>query len=667
MARQVEHQRLVDLDVSRVGQQLLERLEPRHEVFQAVVRDRRRLGGERRRQRVVELLDVLVLLGGQHAGVLHAVAQRLQERRQAANHFGALLTRHLRARRPDEVGGGTLHRLRFLALQVVLHRRHGQHVGPHVEQEVAHAFLHRHLVEHLAQLDGVLDGQRLALLHLLGQRHALARRLVLVLEVVLQELLEFGQHRLEHAPARVGIRLHDLHHALDLLFDDIAGMAHRRIEAHHAGAHAVDQPARGVVGGGEEVGLADGHAQHRHLQPREPDAHGGRDALLGEDALEQQRHDLDGGALHRRGRRLLQLLFALVQLFQQHRRADVRAGGTARHGGCDGQAVGDALLRVGDGGAQCLRRRPRLLRVGEFGQLPADQLVQTAQHRFGVVGAAREVACARHEPRLVVHLGASVVGPRRDTRVDEAARGGTGRRRPGGVARAANEGPQVDLGQHALLDQPAVDFVVRLFGEMGELVVQHGLQGAPCVVAEPRGTPRIGDDAREHMGAQHVVRIELVAALEHGHARTHVGELPRRTVHHGEREARAEDLAFDRLVVDEAQAPAARRTGAAAGGREVGGARHRHAAALQRGAQRGHGALHPQAVVLREVFDGVAPAHHRGRIGHLTQQDARPVIHRLRDARQPVQQAFDVASPRLCGQCQRVRGGRHGSGVSACG
>ena len=97
--------------------------------------------------------------------------------------------------------------------------------------------------------------------------------LVLVLEVVLEELLELGQHGLEHAPAGVGVGLDHLHDALDLLLQRVADGARRGVEAHHAGAHAVDQAPRRVVDGGEEVGLADRHAQHRHLQPREPDAH----------------------------------------------------------------------------------------------------------------------------------------------------------------------------------------------------------------------------------------------------------------------------------------------------------------------------------------------------------------------------------------------------------
>ena len=137
------------------------------------------------------------------------------------------------------------------------------------------------------------------------------------------------------------------------------------VEAHHAGAHAVDQAARRVVDGGEEVGLADRHAQHRHLQPREPDAHRGRDALFGQDALEQQRDDLDRRALDRRGRGLLQRLLALVQFLEQRRRAD-RAGDRAarrrrrdrrRAMPCCASAIAALQARATPARPACARRR----------------------------------------------------------------------------------------------------------------------------------------------------------------------------------------------------------------------------------------------------------------------------------------------------------------------
>ena len=98
------------------------------------------------------------------------------------------------------------------------------------------------------------------------------------------------------------------------------------VEAEHTGPHAVDQAARRVVDGGKEVGLGDGHPQHRHLQPGKPDADRRRDAVFGEDALEQQGHDLDRGPLLGRGGGALEALPALVQFVQHHRRRDLRIG-----------------------------------------------------------------------------------------------------------------------------------------------------------------------------------------------------------------------------------------------------------------------------------------------------------------------------------------------------
>eukprot|EP01137_Pigoraptor_chileana_P025644 Opistho-2@95414 len=280
VAGQVAHQRLVDLDlVLALGQQGFQRFQLVHQLVQALARDGRRLGGEGRSQRVVERAHMLVLFVAGQTGLAHAVAQGLQERRQATDHLGTLFPRDLGAGRPDQVGRSTLHGLGRVGLGAGTHGRDSQHISPDVEQELAHAGLHRHLVEHLAQLDGVLDRQGLALLDLLGQGYALLGGLVLALEIVVEKFLELGQHRGEDAPAGVGIGLDHLHHALDLALQRIAagrGIAGRSgAEAHHAGTHAVDQLARRVVGGSEEIGLADGHAQHRHLQAGEPDPHRG--------------------------------------------------------------------------------------------------------------------------------------------------------------------------------------------------------------------------------------------------------------------------------------------------------------------------------------------------------------------------------------------------------
>mmetsp|Transcript_6703 Transcript_6703/g.28096 ORF Transcript_6703/g.28096 Transcript_6703/m.28096 type:complete len:393 (+) Transcript_6703:1894-3072(+) len=382
MARQVAHQQLVDMALAGdvLGQHGLQGFQLVHQLIEPLARDGRGLGGEGRRQGVVEQAHMVVLLVRRHAGLAHAVAQRLQQRRQLADHVGALLARALGAGGPDQVRRGALHQLGQVGLGARTDRRHGQHIGPDVEQEVPHAVLHRHLGQHLAQLDGVLNGQGLALLDLLGQGHAPLGGLVLVLEVVIEELLELGQHRGEHAPAGIGIGLHHLHDPLDLAFQRVgagtlgagAGVL-CGIEAHHAGTHAVDQAACRMVGGGEEVRLAHGDPQHRHLQPREPDPHRGRDALLGQDALEHHRDDLDGRALGRRARsvleHLLEGLVAGADLLQCARRAS--GGRIGRFGARRAGATLQRLLGMPDrphqprrcGGRPVAGRR----RVGERG------------------------------------------------------------------------------------------------------------------------------------------------------------------------------------------------------------------------------------------------------------------------------------------------------------
>ena len=61
------------------------------------------------------------------------------------------------------------------------------------------------------------------------------------------------------------------------------------------------------------------------------------------------------------------------------------------------------------------------------------------------------------------------------------------------------------------------------------------------------------------MRAQHVVGVEFVALLKRGDARTQVGELPGGAVHHGQRQARTQDLDFDGVVIDPIDDPAWRK------------------------------------------------------------------------------------------------------------
>ena len=169
------HQRLVDLDVLGLGQQLLERLEPPHQLLEPLVRDRGRLGGERRGERVVEALDVLVLLVGTGMPASSMPSRRVFSSGGRRRMTSARSSRETLAL-ADQIRSAAARfiSLVVVALRAVLDRRRREHVGPDLEQELAHAFLHRHVVEHLAQLDRVLDRHRLALLDLLRQRHALA-------------------------------------------------------------------------------------------------------------------------------------------------------------------------------------------------------------------------------------------------------------------------------------------------------------------------------------------------------------------------------------------------------------------------------------------------------------------------------------------------------------
>ena len=81
------------------------------------------------------------------------------------------------------------------------------------------------------------------------------------------------------------------------------------------------------------------------------------------------------------------------------------------------------------------------------------------------------------------------------------------------AARAPDERPQVDVGQHALLGEPAVGFVIRLLDQQRELLVQHRLQFAPAFQRLPGRAPGLEDDARQHMKGYTAIEGSLTAEV----------------------------------------------------------------------------------------------------------------------------------------------------------
>ena len=272
--------------------------EPMGHGIDTLLRNRGRLGHESLGQDFLELVDMGRLLLPFHAGKRQPITQGVQQAWQGLQHLRPLLPRRLGARGPDQARRGLLVTLRFLGLDAEAHRGQGHDIGPGPEQEFTHLLAHRHIREHVAQLDRVLDRQRLLVLHLLGDRDDL-RLVAGVGQVVGQEMLEFTQHQHEDFLPGLGILLNNLDDAPHLGFQLAAADA-GRVEPHDAGAHAVDQRAGRMIEIAEEVGLGQRHPEHRYLRSGEPDADRRRHAVLRQNALEHQRHDLDDGLLVRR-------------------------------------------------------------------------------------------------------------------------------------------------------------------------------------------------------------------------------------------------------------------------------------------------------------------------------------------------------------------------------
>ena len=222
------------------------------------------------------------------------------------------------------------------------------------------------------------------------------------------------------------------------------------------------------------------------------------------------------------------------------------------------------------------------------------------------------------------------------------------------VAAATDEGPQVDVGAHALADQPAVGLVVGLLDQAGELFVHDRLGGAPMVEREPARAPAVNRGARQHMRAQHVMRLHLFTALERGHAIAQIGELPRSLVHDRQRHARSDDLELDGVVIDQGQL--AGLGGHERVGRSLGaGRRRRHGRA-----QGLHHALVPARRLARQIQHQIASTSDQLRSTGLAHQLPGALVDRLDHPWQFTQQKLEVETSSLSGQGRGVDGRGHG-------
>ena len=283
-------------------------------------------------------------------------------------------------------------------LGALAYRRHGQHFCPHLEQVVANLIAHRHVLEHIAHLNGVLNRQGFFLLDLLSDAHHLLVAALLG-EVLRQEFLKFLVNNLVNLLAGLRVLLDHLNNAFDLQLHGIALDA-GCIKAHHTRAHAVNQQAGGVGRGAEELGVFQRKPQNRHLQARKPNPNTGGNALFGQDGLEHQGYDFNGG-LFTFG---FSLLLQLVGFIPQITRDSGYAGGAVVfvHGATRSVRL-LPRLRGRDGGHKC--SRSRLLLVGGAHKVATavthKEPTNLSDHTVGSAARTRQRGVGRHHARLV--------------------------------------------------------------------------------------------------------------------------------------------------------------------------------------------------------------------------------------------------------------------------
>ena len=278
------------------------------------------LGHECVGQRVGQRFDLCVLILTRNTHHEQALAQALQNSGKTLDYLRTFTAVGFGAGGPDQIGSRALERHRLGMLRTMAHGRKRKHFGPGLEQEFSHFVAHRHVAQHGAQFDGVFDGQRFLLLHLLRHTYQLGRA-VLFRQVLGQKFFELVVDQLEHAAPGFGILLDHLDDTADFRLQ-AASTDGRGIKTKGHRAHAVDELACRMIQVAEKLWFCQGHAQHGHLKTRKPDAHSRRDAVFGEDALEHQRHHFDDG------------LFAVgARLFLEFSRALAHRAGHLDHCG----------------------------------------------------------------------------------------------------------------------------------------------------------------------------------------------------------------------------------------------------------------------------------------------------------------------------------------------
>ncbi len=566
-------------------------------------------------------------------------------------------------------------------LRPLTNGRHGQHLSPDFVQKFTNFVTHRHVFDKVAQLNGVLNGQRFLLLHLLGHRHHFLRA-GLLRQVFFEEQLELFVHPLVNACAGFRVLFNHLHDAFDFHLKRRAAQA-TGIKTQHARPHVVDQLPRRVIKLGKKFGGFQRHAQHRHLQAGKPDPNAARYPVFFKDGLKHQGHQLDhrlftfrarfafklcrllphlaGNALdhhrsgplqHRTGLAVIHVAKHRLLCNGRHQRSrwhaihpaswastyasasiTIRAGHARlhRHPAHGGAA---SWIKTATTGLTSSRRDSPPRRLGYPDQKAADLINQALGACALPIGACSRcwAIAPGHLPwhaRCAIHAAWSTPPQTGLLQATPA----TGRRLLVGFtnlevhriimhrwheAGVPRVGSEFNHGQHALLDQHGIAHCIGGFQGFKQLPAHRLVDQGPGIRQHATGSPLLDQGQKQGLRVHNVVGVELAPAVGGTQAGTQVIDFSGRRFHQAQCQPRCHNFVFDDFVAHQFKRGSQRQVGLSGGG----GGRQHPLPSLEH-------TIQPEVLILLVGHPGVAPKLLLARGSGLIHGCQQPLLHHM--------------------------------------